>query len=94
MNKNVLYVAAVYFSIISLVSIIVTVADKSHAKRQKWRTPEKTLLLLGFFGGALSEYITMKVIRHKTQHKKFMIGLPTIMVFHVVLLAVYLYFSH
>lgn len=83
MNKDIIYAAAVYFVLISIVSSAVTVIDKRRAKNQGWRTPEKTLMLLGLFGGALSEYITMKKIRHKTLHKKFMIGLPAMVVLHV-----------
>lgn len=87
MNKDIIYAVSVYFVLISIVSAAVTVIDKRRAKSQGWRTPEKTLLLLGLFGGALSEYITMKKIRHKTLHKKFMIGLPAIIVLHIVLIA-------
>lgn len=82
-----------YIALITLVTVIVTAYDKIAAKkRPKHRVPEKTLLLLGILGGALGEYITMLLIRHKTQHKKFMIGLPVILVIHAVLIAaLYLY---
>ncbi len=82
-----------YIALITLVTVIVTVYDKVAAKkRPKHRVPEKTLLLFGILGGALGEYITMLLIRHKTQHKKFMIGLPVILVLHAVLIAaLYLY---
>ena len=33
-------------------------------------------MYLGALGGALPMYVTMRIIRHKTKHKKFMIGLP------------------
>lgn len=86
MNKETVYAFAIYFLLISAISSAVTVIDKHRAKNNGWRTPEKTLLLLGFFGGALSEYITMKKIHHKTLHKKFMIGLPAMIVFHTALI--------
>lgn len=86
MSKTVIYIVAVYFISISVVTAAVTVIDKHRAKKQGWRTPERTLLLLGFLGGALSEYIVMKKIHHKTLHKKFMIGLPLMMLFHVVII--------
>ncbi len=92
MNKQYIYFFLVYFVLISLVTVAVTLIDKSRAKHGGWRTPEKTLILLAFFGGAISEYITMKLIHHKTLHKKFMIGLPAIIVFHMVLIAVAVYF--
>lgn len=71
--------AAAYILIISLVSVVVTIKDKSCAKKGKWRVPEKTLFILSALGGSVAMYITMKAIRHKTQHKRFMIGIPLIM---------------
>ena len=44
------------------------------------------LLLLSALGGSLAMYITMLLIRHKTKHIKFMLGIPIIMVFQAVLL--------
>ncbi|MBQ4207975.1 MAG: DUF1294 domain-containing protein, partial [Clostridia bacterium] len=45
------------------------------------------------FGGALAEYCTMRCIRHKTLHKRFMIGLPCMLLLHLLLIgaAVYLF---
>ncbi len=74
------YAAAAYVLIISIVSVIMTVRDKSCAKKGKWRVPEKTLFILSALGGSVAMYITMKTIRHKTQHKRFMIGIPIIMI--------------
>ena len=72
-------IALEYWAAISLVTVIVTVYDKIAAKkRPKHRVRENTLLLLGLLGGSLAEYLTMLLIRHKTRHKKFMIGLPVI----------------
>lgn len=92
MNEQYIHIFLVYFLSISLISAVVTLIDKSRAKRGGWRTPEKTLLLLGFFGGALSEYVTMKLIHHKTLHKKFMLGLPAMIILHVALIAAFAYF--
>lgn len=66
----------IYLLSINIISIIVTVYDKHCAKHHKWRIPEYTLLILGFFGGALAMFICMKLIRHKTKKKKFMVMLP------------------
>ena len=41
-------------------------------------------LLTAFFGGALAMYVTMQIIRHKTQHGNFMIPLPLFIVLHVI----------
>lgn len=82
-----LYVAA-----ISLVTAVVTVYDKLAAKKGAWRIPEKTLLLLALVGGAAAELAVMLMIRHKTKHKKFMIGLPAILILHVAIVAAVVFF--
>ena len=80
------YIILIYFLLISLVSIIVTVHDKNAAKKNKWRVPESTLLFLGFIGGAAFMFITMLIIRHKTKKAKFMVPLPLFAVVHLVAL--------
>ncbi|MCM1544321.1 MAG: DUF1294 domain-containing protein [Ruminococcus sp.] len=71
---------AVYLAVISFIAAIATITDKRKAIKNRRRISEKSLIIIGILGGALFEYITMKIIRHKTLHKKFMIGLPAIMI--------------
>ena len=79
-----------YLIAVSALAVILTVYDKIAAKKFKRnRIPEKILLGIGFIGGAAAEYITMKVIRHKTRHKRFMITLPIFMAIHIIALAIY-----
>ncbi len=82
---NMKYVG-IYFLIISFVSIAVTVYDKGAAMHGIRRIRERTLLLLAAFGGSVAMYVAMKFIRHKTLHKKFMLGIPAIFVLQVILL--------
>ena len=74
--------ATIYLIVISLISIIVCIYDKKISRKNKveLRVPEKNLLLLSAFGGGIAMYITMLIIRHKTKHKKFMIGIPAIII--------------
>ena len=68
-----------YLLAISVISIIVCIYDKIAAKHNpKHRTREATLLLLSALGGSVAMLITMLLIRHKTKHLKFMIGIPLI----------------
>ena len=83
----------IYIGVMSLLTVIITVYDKIAAKAGKWRIPEATILLTGLFGGAFAEFVTMQIIRHKTQHRKFMIVLPLEIILHVALLIVAFYFS-
>lgn len=75
----------IWLIVINVISVIVCIADKIKAKKHKRRISEKTLFLLSFLGGALFMYITMRLIRHKTLHKKFMIGLPVIIIAYCIL---------
>ena len=81
-----LKIALGYLAVISLISIIVCIYDKSAAKHNtKHRTRERTLLLLSAIGGSVAMLLCMLLIRHKTKHAKFMIGIPVIIVLQVAL---------
>ena len=56
-----------YLILLSLITFIAYGVDKNKAKNGKWRTKEKTLLLLSFFGGAFGGYPAMLIFRHKTK---------------------------
>ena len=73
--------ALIYLAIISLVSIVVCIYDKIASKSMpRHRTREATLLLLSALGGSVAMFITMQIIRHKTKHVKFMLGIPLIII--------------
>lgn len=67
-----------YGAAVSLLSVVITILDKHFAKVHAWRVSESTLLLLAALGGALPMYLCMRLIRHKTKKRKFMLGLPVI----------------
>ena len=75
-----------YLIIMSLIAIIVTVKDKISAKMDTSRTPEKTLLIISALGGSAAMLLTMFLIRHKTRHAKFMIGIPLIIALQAVVI--------
>ncbi|MBQ4447968.1 MAG: DUF1294 domain-containing protein [Clostridia bacterium] len=80
-----------FFLIMSLTAVLLTIYDKRAAKAAPdRRTPEKTLMLVAFFFGSFAMYITMKLIRHKTKHKKFMIGIPIFMALHAAFIIAYI----
>lgn len=75
-----------YLAVISVISVIVCIYDKIAAKKfTKHRTREATLLLLSALGGSVAMFITMLLIRHKTKHVKFMLGIPLIIVLQIAL---------
>lgn len=74
----------IYITVVSVIAVLLTAYDKAASKTKKRRIPEKTLMLVGALGGATAMYLTMQMIRHKTKHKKFMIGLPVCIAFHLL----------
>lgn len=85
----------IYLIVINIISVFVTIFDKRAAINGRRRVPEKTLLILSAIGGSVGMYLTMRVIRHKTLHAKFMVGIPVIFVVQcavVFLLCKYVFF--
>ena len=75
-----------YLLAISLISVVVCIYDKFASKHAtKHRTREATLLLLSALGGSVAMFVTMQLIRHKTKHVKFMLGIPLIIVAQIAL---------
>ena len=70
----------IYLALISLIAVILTVSDKRRARKPKYSIRESVLLLFSALGGSLAMFITMLLIRHKTNHMKFMLGIPLIIV--------------
>lgn len=88
-----IYIPLIYFAAVSAITAIITAVDKYKAKKGAFRISEATLFILALTGGALSEYVTMRLIHHKTLHKRFMIGLPLIILFQItaaILIIIYL----
>ena len=76
----------VYLLEINVVALILGAVDKIRARTGRWRVPEGTLLLSAALGGAAGLLLTMLLLRHKTKHKKFILGVPAILLAQVLLL--------
>lgn len=75
-----------YLVIINALGFLLMLLDKEKAKKGAWRIPERTLMLVAAVGGSLGALIGMRLFRHKTKHLKFVIGIPVLLVLHIVLL--------
>lgn len=81
----------IYLVIINVYAVFITLHDKKIAVKngrggkQKRRVPERNLLIVAAMGGSIAMYATMQKIRHKTQHKKFMLGIPAIIAAQILL---------
>ena len=72
-------VILIYLFIMNAAGFLVMTADKLFAKSGVWRVPERTLLGLAAFGGSIGIWAAMYIVRHKTKHAKFVIGIPVIL---------------
>ena len=77
----------IYLLAVNLIGATAAALDKWKAQHGRWRIPEKTLFLLCALGGCPGVYLTMRVCRHKTLHKRFMWGIPAIFVVQLSLAA-------
>ena len=75
-----------YLIVINLVGILSMYLDKYFAKNNMYRISEKNLFLIAIIGGSIGSIIGMYKFRHKTKHKQFTIGLPSILIFQILIL--------
>lgn len=73
----------IYLLLMNAVSFLLMLTDKWKAKRGYWRIPEKTLLLSAALGGSIGALAGMYLVRHKTQHPQFTIGIPVMLALQV-----------
>ena len=62
--------------LLNAMTFVIYGVDKWRARGGGWRIPERTLLLLAAFGGALGACLGMVVWNHKTSHKHFRYLVP------------------
>ena len=67
-----LMVAAVY-GVMSITCFAVYAIDKRAARAKAWRTPEKTLWLLGLLCGWPGALLAQQWLRHKTAKRSFQV---------------------
>ena len=69
----------IYLSAVNVIAFIVWCADKALSKTDKRRVPEKILFLWALLGGSVGSLLAMHIVRHKTRHWYFVIGIPLIL---------------
>ena len=69
----------VYLLEINAVALLLCALDKACARKNAWRVPEATLLLSAAVGGSAGLLLGMVLFLHKTRHKRFIIGVPLIL---------------
>lgn len=82
-----LTILTIYLIFMNLLAFLLMGLDKSKARRNRWRIPEKTLFLSAILGGSIGAILGMQVFRHKTKHASFRIGMPCILILQLALAA-------
>lgn len=76
----------IYLILINALAFLLMLVDKFKAKHNRWRIPERTLLGTAALGGSIGALAGMYLVRHKTKHRRFTIGIPVMLVLQIVLL--------
>ena len=76
-----------YLLLINAAAFVLMLVDKVKAKKNRWRIPERTLMLSAALGGSVGALLGMYTFRHKTRHIKFTLGVPAILIAQLALAA-------
>lgn len=83
---DVITVIALYVILLNLLEFALMGIDKWKAKTYGWRIPESTLFIVAMIGGSIGAVIGMRVFHHKTRHRRFVYGMPAILIAQLLLL--------
>ena len=72
--------------ILNAITFVLFAWDKLCAIKNWWRVSEKTLLILSGMGGALGGIIGMIATHHKVRKKRFAVGIPLMIIIHIILI--------
>ena len=80
-----------YLVAVNITSFCQMGADKARAKSGKRRIRERVLCLTAAIGGSVGANVGMAAFRHKTKLPSFVIGMPLILLAHIILTLVIIY---
>lgn len=90
LTSNMMILLGVYL-LLNIIAFGMYGLDKAKASLNKWRVPEKTLLIAAFFG-PFGAYAGMMIFRHKTQKKPFTYMVPLFLLIHLLVAGAYVVF--
>lgn len=75
-----------YLLIVNAAAFALMLVDKYKARKHLWRIPESTLMMSAALGGSIGALAGMYLVRHKTKHRKFTVGIPLILAVQIILM--------
>ncbi|MBR4668245.1 MAG: DUF1294 domain-containing protein [Butyrivibrio sp.] len=84
---NSLSLVIAYLIIINIIGFALMGIDKRRAIRNAFRVPEATLFAIAIAGGSIGSILGMLIFRHKTKHWYFKLGMPLVLVFQLLIIA-------
>ena len=83
--NTVVKIIVIYLILMTLAGFFSMGIDKRRAIRHAYRIPEATLFLIAALGGSLGSILGMRHFRHNTRHRKFVWGMPGILILQTIL---------
>lgn len=80
------HIFSFYLLVINIISFITYMLDKLFAIKKKSRIKIATLLFIAFIGGSLGALLAMDLFKHKTNKDYFSVGVPLILLMHLIVL--------
>lgn len=83
------YIALIigYLVAINAVGFAMMGVDKRRARQNARRIPEVDLFAVAALGGSLGAWAGMYAFRHKTIHRYFVVGMPSILAIQIIVAA-------
>lgn len=81
-----LVILASYYIILNIVTFAIFGIDKQKRKNKKDRISENAMFFMAMFGGALGGTFGMNFFKNKQHHKNFYLGMPALLLLHVVII--------
>lgn len=78
-----------FLLLMNALGFLLMCVDKRLAKKHRRRIPEATLMWVAALGGSVGSLVGMYLVRHKTKHPKFYIGIPLLLIAQLVLAGVW-----
>lgn len=85
------FIAAVMFTAWNIYVFALYGLDKAAAKHGKRRISEKALILSAVFMGAVGALAGMYKFHHKTNHTRFKIGVPLLLILNAIIAVIIIY---